>query len=263
MTFAQKAARPAGPGLSSCAIIGPGQAVGQGLGNEPKCRKRRLRGCLSVPVHVRLLFFLRSPVYRSPMGHNLSRERQDKLERDAQIAELQPLLVPGWTISSRSARIVEIKTVLGARQRGQVILLRCAAHDCRRRIEVDLDAAIGAGHADRAPEDLARLLACHHWGGCRLALATATYPHGVPLLAMLDSRALIAVTCVACGARLVLPPREMIARLAAAGRGDGATGLFSIGTRVRGPCRRCGRREFVSSILRPDAAPRATPSGRL
>jgi DNA-directed RNA polymerase subunit RPC12/RpoP len=86
------------------------------------------------------------------------------------------------------------------------------------------------------------MLRCHHWNGCRLEEASSTYPKGVPLVAYLQEEdALIAIACNGCGTRLLLPAAEVIRRLKAAGRGDGATGVLELGTAVRGPCRRCGR----------------------
>lgn len=183
------------------------------------------------------------------MGHNLSLERRRKLETDAGVDRLRPFLVPGWRIDGRKLAFVEIGTVLGARQRRQSVTLRCATSECRRRVEVDLDAAIAAGHADRPAAELPRLLACAHWGTCRLTMVAMTYPDGVPLVGLVGSGALVGIACTRCESRAVLPPPAVIARLVTAGVGDASCGVLEVGRRVRGPCRKCGGRSFASSVV--------------
>lgn len=191
------------------------------------------------------------------MSHNVSRGRQDEIERSRRLGELQPFLVPGWQIDAGRFEIVEVKTVLGYHQRGQEMLLRCQRTDCRRRIEIDFRAAVHAGLGD-----LHHLLRCHHWSGCRLEEVSATYPKGVPLVGYLKHRdVLIAIICTFCEARLLLPPQEVIRKLEAAGRGDGSTGVLELARAIRGPCRKCGLRRFECEVLWSKARVPAAASG--
>jgi hypothetical protein len=97
------------------------------------------------------------------------------------------------------------------------------------------------------------MLRCHHWSGCRLEETSATYEQGVPLVALLQHEdVLIAIACAACRGRALLPPREVIRRLRAAGRGDAATGVLELGKAVRGPCRRCTGRRFETQVIWPN-----------
>ncbi len=188
------------------------------------------------------------------MGHNVSRDRKDRIERERELERLEPLVVPGWQIDRARVRIVEERTVLGFHQRGQQMLLRCRRDDCRRRAEIDFHRAVLAGHGGRPVADVVAMLRCRHWDGCRLEEASAIYPEGVPLVGFLqDANVLIAIACAGCDVRLLLPPELVIQRLKAAGRGDGSTGLHRVATAVRGPCRRCGGRRFSVDVVRTKA----------
>lgn len=58
---------------------------------------------------------------------------------------------------------------------------------------------------------------------------SAIYPGGVPLVGYLRHRnVLIAIACSNCGMRSLLPPRIVIRKLEAAGRGDGNTGVIAL-----------------------------------
>lgn len=184
------------------------------------------------------------------MAHNVSRERQEQIEREKRLAELKPFLVPGWQLDRTKAQIVEVPTVLGHYQRGQQLLLRCRREDCRRRVEANLRSAIEAGLGDRPVTYLLEPLRCGQWDGCALVEVSATYPEGVPLVGFLAHRdALIAIACAHCGTRSLLPPREVIRKLEALKRGNGNTGLLALARAVRGPCRQCHRRQFVTGIV--------------
>lgn len=185
------------------------------------------------------------------MGHNTSRTQQEHLRRRSEVQELERWLVPGWAVDQANPRIVAIDTALAYLQRGQQILLRCSRPDCRRRVELDLKGAIEDGRAGHSLKQLIGALRCRHWSGCRLEEVSAIYPDGIPLIAVINEvGSLILVECENCQARILLPPRQMITRLAAAGRGNGATGVHKLGSVVRGPCRRCGRRKFRSDLVR-------------
>lgn len=184
------------------------------------------------------------------MAHNVSLERQQQIERKKLLAELEPFLEPGWQLDLAKLQIVPLPTVLGHYQRRQKLLLRCRREDCRRRIDVDLRGAIEAGLSDRPVKHLLERLRCGHWADCALTEVSATYPGGVPLVGFLQHRdALIAIICANCDARSLLPPREVIRRLKAAGRGDGNTGILALGRAVRGPCRKCGMSRFVTEVV--------------
>ncbi|MBV9079335.1 MAG: hypothetical protein JO048_17870 [Methylobacteriaceae bacterium] len=186
------------------------------------------------------------------MGHNLSRRRLDEMERSRRLAELVPYLVPGWRLDPAQLRIVETDTVLGAYQRGQEFTLRCRRPDCSRRVALDLRAAIAAGFGDRPLAELIERLRCRHWSGCDLRETSASYPRGVPLVGYLGlPDMLVAIACIQCGQRLLLPPRAVIDRLKAARIGDGATGVRELGSVVRGPCRACRGMRFSSALVWP------------
>ena len=186
------------------------------------------------------------------MGHNISHRKQEEIERSRRVAELTSYLVPGWRIDATHTRIVPVETVLGAHHRGQLVLLRCRRTDCRRRVEIDLRSAVQAGFGDRPIAWLVQSLRCQHWNGCQLEEASCTYPRGVPLVAYLQhDDVLVAITCAHCRTRWLLPPRRIIAGLKAAGRGDGASGILEMGTKIRGPCRRCHRSGFEAEVIWP------------
>lgn len=190
------------------------------------------------------------------MGHNVSRGRQDEIERQSRLAELKPFLVPGWRIDTSRLQIVEVRTALGHYQRGQEVLLRCRRADCHRRVEIDFRAAVHAGLGDKPLSHLLQRLRCDHWSGCQLEETAASYPRGVPLVGYLQhADVLIAIACTGCETRLLLPPREVIRRLQAAGRGDGSTGILGLGKAVRGPCRKCSGRSFAAEVVWPTRLP--------
>lgn len=185
-----------------------------------------------------------------PMSANISRARQDEMQRAKRLAELKPLLVPGWQINPSDFRVIATMTVLGFHQRGQEMLLKCRRRDCHRRVEIDFRAAIQAGRGGQSPQRLLHELRCGHWDGCKLEEVSATYPNGVPLVAYLnDKDVLIAILCEQCPARLLLPPTAVIERLRQAGRGDGSTGVLELGRKIRGPCRQCGGQKFRSELI--------------
>ena len=189
------------------------------------------------------------------MSHNVSRGKKDQVEFSRRLAELTPLLVPGWQLDSGRLQIVAVKTVLGFHQRGQQMLLRCRRTDCHRRVEIDFREAVQAGKGDWPPNHLLHVLRCGHWAGCKLQEVSATYPNGVPLVGLITKAdVLIAIICESCAARLLLPPCAVIARLKQAKRGDGSTGVLELGKRVRGPCRKCGAGRFRSELVWSKAA---------
>ncbi len=203
------------------------------------------------------MFYIRSYAVSTGsgvMGYNVSRNRRIEMVRRRRMAELEPYLVPGWQLDPDGLRIVTVDTALSFYQRGQELLLRCQRADCRRRVEVDVKQAMRAGLGDKPTAHLVELLRCRHWAECRLQQVSAIYPHGVPLVAYLDDEdVVIEVKCEKCGYRLLLPPEAMIDRLIKAGRGDGSTGIHSLGKAVRGPCRKCGGRQFKADVIRPKA----------
>ncbi len=177
---------------------------------------------------------------RAPLVHNLNLERQRQIEHERLLAGLEPFIVPGWQLDQTKAQIVVGPTILGHFQRGQQLLLRCRRDDCRRRVDVDLRAATEARLGDRDVKHLLDRLRCRHWSGCALVEHSYIAPRGVPLVGYLVHRdVLIAIACVNCEARALLPPREVIRRLMATGRGDGSIGIHSLATAVRGPCGKC------------------------
>ena len=186
------------------------------------------------------------------VAHNISRRKREEIERRTRDQELRPYLVPGWTLDPLRGTFTPTKTVLGHFQRRQSVLFRCQRSDCRRRIELDLRSALDAGLGDKSMPDLLEMLRCRHWRGCDLTETSATYCDGVPLIALIgDAGTLIAIVCAKCNDRLLLPARAVIERLKKAGRGDGATGVIALGSKIRGPCRKCGGRSFKSAPIWP------------
>ena len=189
------------------------------------------------------------------MSHNTSRSKREEIERGLRISALKPFLVAGWRLNQVHARFETVETALGFYERGQEMLLRCQRRECRRRVEVDFRSALQAGHGDLPIKEVIQLLRCRHWGGCELAEVSAIYPNGVPLVAYLNEPdILVAITCIGCSTRLLLPPAKVIERLVQAGIGDGSTGILRLGQVVRGPCRKCGGRRFSSETVQPKAA---------
>ena len=176
------------------------------------------------------------------MGHNISQDRLDREEITSVVAELHAYLVPGWTIDVRRRAIVPIETVLGALHRRQEVTFRCGRRDCHRRVEVDLRSTAAAGLGHESMLALRDRLRCQHWRGCELRLPIATYPHGTPLIGYIGQGMLVAIICARCRHRVTASPEAVIGRLAAAGRGSGATGILDLAGLVRGPCRGCGSR---------------------
>lgn len=198
------------------------------------------------------------------MGANISLELRRRLERQERAKELSKLLVPGWTLNYDATGFIDAPTVLGHWQRGQTVLLRCSKRDCRRRVELDLRAAVDSGLGDRTLAQIVALLGCRHWTGCALGFQHATYPEGVPLISVLaHPDALVAIACDGCAARTLLPPRRVIERLLATGRGNGATGILELGRKVRGPCRKCSGRRFTSVLVWPGSPPRSAQPSKI
>ena len=73
---------------------------------------------------------------------------------------------------------------------------------------------------------------------------------GVPLIAYATHapETRVEVACCACLLTIAYSPIEMIQRLLKSGRGDGNSGVHTLAERIRGPCRRCGGRQF-SAVL--------------
>lgn len=194
------------------------------------------------------------------MAHNVSRSRQlDRAEDEAR-AELMRHLVPGWTVTLHPPfRIQAIATIMGAHLRGTELLMRCQRSDCGRRVQPELEGLVRGGFGHLSPAELCDHLSCRHPLGCRLTRPIETYPLGVPLVAYVSQPDhLIAVTCQGCRHTVSRTAVDTIARLKAAGRGDGSTGVNDLSGRVRGPCRKCGGQAFSVELVRP-CAPGAGP----
>lgn len=183
------------------------------------------------------------------MGHNISQERREAMERARRVSDLAPYLVGGWRMDQRGHRIEAVPTVLGSFQRREVVLFRCRRDDCSRRVCPDLRSAVDAGLGDWPLMELAQVLRCRHWAGCRLEHWSSTYPKGVPLVSFINQDAVIAIICGKCSARTLLAPLDVIRRLKAAGRGDGSVGVRELGERIRGPCKACGGLVFTSEVV--------------
>jgi len=164
-------------------------------------------------------------------------------------------LVPGWTVELTSPfGLHPVPTLAGARLRAEVLLFRCRRSDCGRRVQPDLEALVRGGFGHLSPGELGAELRCRHPLGCGLSLFSQTYPDGVPLIAYVqEPEVLIAVICTGCRHAVTRDAAATIARLRASRRGDGATGIAVLGSRVRGPCRKCGGRAFVAKVIRPPA----------
>jgi hypothetical protein len=177
------------------------------------------------------------------MGANLSQQRQHDIARNRLLAELRPYLVPGWRLST-GLRFEPVPTLRGCLARGQEIVFRCGRRDCKRRVEVDLEAACRARLGEETPYALFHRFACRHYDRCGLRMSEE-WTGGEPLIALFQRPgAALRVACLACEHASLVTPRAVIDRLKALGTGDGATGVGRVAGCLRGCCRRCGSRKF-------------------
>ncbi len=186
----------------------------------------------------------------------MSRSKQTDRAEDKARAEVLRWLAPGWTVELTAPfRIRAVPTLAGALLRGQVLLFRCRRSGCGRRVQPDLEELTRGGFGHLSTGELGAQLTCSHPLGCRLSLFSETYPDGVPLIAYVQQpEILIAVRCKGCGHAVTGTAVHTITRLRRARRGDGSTGVLALASRVRGPCRKCGEREFEAEVIRPAAS---------
>lgn len=186
------------------------------------------------------------------MAHNMSRRRLDEIQRQRTREDLAPYQANGWQLSA-DLSYEEVPTILGAWQRKQTATSHCRSPECSRRCDIDLRAAIDAGLAQERVIELVRHLRCSHWRGCAIKPPQLTYPRGVPLIAYItDRNALVEISCAKCSDRHAMPPRRVIDKLVQTQKGNSATGVNDIGSRIRGPCRKCGARQFTARYVWPN-----------
>lgn len=96
------------------------------------------------------------------------------------------------------------------------------------------------------PKELGHWLRCQHPLGCQLKLDLQTYPRGLPLTSfVMREGTLIVVTCGGCRLAVSRSGKTMIDALRAAKRGGPGTGYGELKGLIRGPCRKCGGRDFA------------------
>lgn len=78
---------------------------------------------------------------------------------------------------------------------------------------------------------------------CR-AMAGKSFEPGVPLHLYRKDRANVLLICDACNLTRAFPLEDVIQRLKERGVGDENTGIRSVALHTRGPCPRCGKREW-------------------
>lgn len=129
---------------------------------------------------------------------------------------------------------------------------KCDTGECRRRINMDLDAWVEHGHGD---SELGTLIAAYRCGQlrCGLSFDPEYFPRGVPLQWYVASEDRIEVRCASCGQLRFMTAEQLIAVLLRRGTGTGNTGIVELPTRIRSPCRACGKQNWQTAIRSPPA----------
>ncbi len=144
---------------------------------------------------------------------------------------------------------------------------RCDTGECRRRIGMNLDAWIEHGHGD---SELRTLVAVYQCGQlrCGLKFDPEYFPRGIPLQWYVASEDRIEVRCASCGQLRLMTAEQLIAALVRRGTGTGNTGIVELSTRIRSPCRACGKQNWQTALRSPPApgtpgyAEHMRPTGR-
>ena len=182
------------------------------------------------------------------MGHNVS----DRKSRDLATADAAARReLAGWRREA-DGRPVELNTVEGAHARGAVVLGRCATAECRRRVEPDLADWIRHGFGSLPLPTLEAAFRCGRVG-CRLTFQGLTYPAGYPVQCVVGTDSRLEVRCRECSAGRDFTAQKLIARLEAAGTGDGNSGINDLGRRIRGRCPACRYPGWIVTLRRSPA----------
>ncbi len=157
-------------------------------------------------------------------------------------------LPPGWR--SAGARIDAVQTPRGLLARGGMMRARCDTGECRRRIDMDLNAWIEHGHGD---SELSTLTAAYLCGQlrCGLKFDPEYFPRGIPLQHFVGSEERIEVLCTSCDRLRLMTAEQLIAALLRRGTGTGNTGIIELSTKIRSPCRACGKQNWKTSLRFP------------
>lgn len=157
-------------------------------------------------------------------------------------------LPPGWR--STGARIEPVKTPRGLLARGGMMRARCDTGECRRRIDMNLDSWIDHGHGD---SELDTLIAAYLCGQlrCGLKFDPEYFPRGIPLQHYVGREERIEVLCASCGRLRPMTAEQLIAALLRRGLGTGNTGIVELSTKIRSPCRACGKQNWKTSLRGP------------
>lgn len=164
----------------------------------------------------------------------------------------------GWSIAS--GRLEEVPTVQGYLARRVGVRGRCHTRDCRRTCHLDLGELITKGMGLLPVRTIQQTLRCSRLDGCALHFEEQLE---FPLtLSELTGREYVGVEirCKGCGQSHVTNVEGMIARLAAAHRGDAQSKVRELGSLIKGPCGKCKALSWEIHILWFDPAAHKVPS---
>ena len=160
-------------------------------------------------------------------------------------------LLRGWR--QVAMRLEPVTTPRGLLARGGALRGRCETGECRRRIDVDLDAWIAQGRGDT---ELRALLPAYRCGKleCDVRFDPEYFARGVPLQSFTGCEERIELLCASCSRLHILTAEQLIAALVRRGTGDGNTGVIELAVRIGSPCRSCGKQNWKVALRRPPAS---------
>ena len=178
-----------------------------------------------------------------------------------------PSQLAGWLWNGE--RLVADDTVEGAIWRGMTVVGACRLRpECTRQVRLDLEHLHYNGHAREPLPELRRRYECGRLPRCELSWIES-HPSGAPLQCFAgDPNAWLSVVCEGCGAAFPVTFEHMIRALVASGRGDGNTGVRTVGQLLKRPCKDCGGQRWKVDIIREHApgsgsnTPLRRPTGR-
>ena len=121
-----------------------------------------------------------------------------------------PALPPGWRWAE--ARIEPVRTPRGLLARGGMMRAKCDTGECRRRIDMDLNAWIEHGHGDSELSTLSAAYRCGHLR-CGLDFNPEYFPKGIPLQYFVGREERIEVLCASCEQLRLMTAEQLIAAL--------------------------------------------------
>lgn len=164
----------------------------------------------------------------------------------------------GWTITS--GRLEEIPTVAGYLARRVDVRGRCHTRDCRRTCHLDLGELVAKGMGALPVRTIQHTLRCARLDSCALFFEEKPeHPLTIGELCRRDYVG-VEIRCAGCGRSHVTNAEGVVARLKAAGRGDGLTKVSDLAGLLKGVCKACKISRWSVAILWFDPSSQKVPS---